>query len=286
MPPRGPAVDALTPRLAGAGLSRMRIVALVVSLLVLVGCAPPLPPIALATAPRPLTELTLYVEDEAALAGDMVDENKSLATSIPAGVSGALTRAGYQVVTNKGRPHDAVVRLSADVTSVPSIFVVKVDGRVLKDAVARVRLAIEADGIRIDEVEATTPGGNPTKPDALDRVTIELVNGVSRSLRLARLAEKGKPGVEVAQKNEPRAKPGAASSGEIPRLPGGAEPLVVVNVEAPGQPALPKTGSSGPPSPPSANSAEKPKPGTAPNAGTAKPKSNSQPSVGPQTTSR
>jgi hypothetical protein len=251
----------------------MRIVALLLSVLFLVACAPPLPPIALNTAPRALSELTIYVEDEAALVGDEADENRSLATSIPGGVSGALTRAGYQVVTSKNRPHDVVVRLSADVTSVPSIFVIKVDGKVLKDAVARVRLALEADGIRVDEVEATTTGGKPTKPEALDRVAVELVNGLSQSQRLARLAEKGRPRSDVAQKGDAAPRP----------VSGGGDPLVVVNVEAP---QLPKGGGGNAPPPPTGNSAEKPRTGTAPTAGAAKPKGNGQPSVSPQTTSR
>ena len=255
----------------------MRIVALLFSVFFLVACAPPLPPIALATAPRALSELTIYVEDQAALAGDMVDDNRSLATSIPNGVSGALTRAGYQVVTSKSRPHDVVVRLSADVTSVPSIFIIKVDGKVLKDSVARVRLAVEADGLRVDEVEATTPGGNPTKPAALDRVTIELVNGLAQSQRLARLAEKNRPRSKVAQKGEGPPRP----------MSGGGDPLVVINVEQPTLPPLPKGGVASAPPPPTGNSAEKPKTGTTPTAGQAKPKGNGQPtSASPQTTSR
>lgn len=250
----------------------MRVVTLLVSLLLLVGCAAPLPPIALATAPRALADLTIYVEDAATLAGDEAEENKSLETSIPSGVSGALTRAGYQVVTSKNRPHDVTVRLSADVTSVPSIFIIKVDGRVLKDAVARVRLVLEADGIRVDEVEATTPGGKPTKPEALDRIAVELVNGLSQSQRLARLADKSKGRSDVAQKGDAGPRPAS----------GGGDPLVVINVE---QPALPKGGGVATP-PPTGNSAEKPKTGNTTTATTAKPKGNSQPSVSPQTTSR
>jgi len=80
-----------------------------------------------------------------------------------------------------------------------------------------------------------------------------------------------------------------AQKGEGPPRPmsGGGDPLVVINVEQPTLPPLPKGGVASAPPPPTGNSAEKPKTGTTPTAGQAKPKGNGQPtSASPQTTSR
>ena len=52
----------------------MRVVTLLFAPRLRVGCAAPLPPIALATAPRALADLTIYVEDAATLAGDEAEE--------------------------------------------------------------------------------------------------------------------------------------------------------------------------------------------------------------------
>ncbi|MFO0755508.1 MAG: hypothetical protein U0359_03405 [Byssovorax sp.] len=163
-------------------------------------------------------------------------------------MSSALTRAELPgVVTDKNRPHDAVIRLSADVTSVPSIFVVKVDGRVLKDAVARVRMAIEANGIRVDEVEATTAGGKPTERRARPGGGPEAVWALAiGSLR-------------APEQQGPRGRrhgPAGRSAENRDRRAGQGDTLVVVNVEAPSMPSAQAAGS-----PPRRTASRSPRPG-------------------------
>jgi hypothetical protein len=70
-------------------------------------------PVALAPAPKSMAHLTFYVLEHAQLSGDMAGEHAALQESLPDAVSSALTRAGFQVVTDKAQRHDAVVKVRA-----------------------------------------------------------------------------------------------------------------------------------------------------------------------------
>jgi Caspase domain len=180
-------------------MGAMRALWLFLSAVILVACASASPPVALTPAPKAIAGLTFYVIDRAQLSGDMAAENAALESSLPDAVGAALTKAGFQVVTDKAQKHDAAIKVSANVTFVPSVFVMQVNGKIVKNARARVHLALEAGGARIDQVEGDTPGGNPSTQEALDGVTAELVNALEKSPRVAALAKKAHGGGEATE---------------------------------------------------------------------------------------
>lgn len=171
----------------------MRAFWLFLSLVFVVACGAAPLPVALSPAPKSMAHLTFYVLDHAQLSGDMAAEHAALQESLPDAVSSALTKAGFQVVTDKAQRHDAVVKVSANVTLLPSFMTMQVNGKIVKNALARVKLNLEANGTKLDQIEADSSGGNPEAQDALDRVTAELVNSLEKSSRVAAFAKKGAP---------------------------------------------------------------------------------------------
>jgi hypothetical protein len=159
----------------------------------LVACGAAPLPVALSPAPKSMAHLTFYVLEHAQLSGDMAGEHAALQDSLPDAVSSALTKAGFQVVTDKAQRHDAVVKVSANVTLIPSFMTMQVNGKIVKNAAARVKLNLEAGGTKLDQVEADSTGGNPEAQDALDRVTSQLVNELEASKRVVAFAKKGAP---------------------------------------------------------------------------------------------
>ncbi len=177
----------------------MRAFWLFLSLVFIVACGAAPLPVVLSPAPKVMAHLTFYVIDRAHLSGDQAEEHAALQESLPDAVSSALTRAGFQVVTDKAQRHDAVVKVSANVTLMKSFVTMQVNGKIVKDALARVKLNIEAGGTKLDQIQADSSGGNPEAQDALDRVTAELVNGLEKSSRVVAFAKKGAPeGAAVA----------------------------------------------------------------------------------------
>lgn len=189
----------MTPATSGGVVAPMRALWLFVCLVFLVACGAAPIPVALAPAPKSMAHLTFYVLEHAQLSGDMAGEHAALQESLPDAVSSALTKAGFQVVTDKAQRHDAVVKVSANVTLIPSFMTMQVNGKIVKNAQARVKLNLEANGTKLDQVEADSSGGNPEAQDALDRVTSQLVNELETSKRVVAFAKKGAPdGAAVA----------------------------------------------------------------------------------------
>jgi hypothetical protein len=175
----------------------MRAFWLFASLVFLVACGAAPLPVALSPAPKSMAHLTFYVLEHAQLSGDMAGEHAGLQESLPDAVSSALTKAGFQVVTDKAQRHDAEVKVSANVTLVPSFMTMQVNGKIVKNAAARVKLNLETGGSKLDQVEADSTGGNPEAQDALDRVTAQLVNELEASKRVATFAKKGAPAADA-----------------------------------------------------------------------------------------
>jgi hypothetical protein len=192
------------------------------------------PPPAIQAANARESKLAVYVNPQAQLQGDQMDELQGMATSVPNAVTSALTKAGYTVVTDPNAPHDVTCNLVITITKGQNVMTNFATGQQVQPAQANVHMTLVGSGSAlIDDLQVTTQGGNPSVPTELDRIGNTLANEMDQSQRLMAYAQKNGAGggTQVASGGADNGSGGASGNTSTAGTSGGGGSAP--NVDAP-----------------------------------------------------